>query len=166
MKKIFFANKEEHWKWCWENYIRFYGLFDEQSPWLPEDEVKMKPFFEWSSKRHENNVIMPPEVKEAFEHYDKCREAGLERRFNIDFVNEIEQEVLLQELGFEPYASENEDIDEDTDEFVNYSLENPPNVLEDIKYPCVMTYELSLEMDRIGKSIFCFVCFVTLEDFK
>jgi hypothetical protein len=169
MKKTLFKNKEEHWAWVWDNYIRYYRRYDKETGLLVEESIwgddlpKLEPFFDWQKEnagKYRND--MPPEVKESFDYYYEIREKGWANKERYDVTGKIEISYMVEMFGFSRMDDEGDD-----DELYNiYSKEVVPPVHESIKYPCVMLSYLETSWDRMGDATITAVDFVYLEDFE
>ena len=172
MNKVLFNSKEEHWAWVWKNYISLYGKVDENghwreaSIWEEEDLPRLQPFFDWNGEREGAGKNMPPEVRESFDYYMTKHEEAGEKKDRKDLCGEIEEEKLIEILGFIPP----EPIEEDEDGNVTYPNVSADTELElneayEISYPCVMVYYLETAWDRTGQMVLSFVDFLSLKEF-
>lgn len=176
MNKVLFNSKEEHWAWVWKNYISLYGKINEEghweeaSIWEEEDLPKLQPFFEWNDERKGAPGSMPPEVRESFDFYMTKHLAAGEKKYRKDVCGEVEQDRLLEILGFMPIEEECEE--EDGVEYLHNPAYSADSVLElnedyEISYPCVMVYYIDTSWDRAGGQVtMTFVDFVSLKEFN
>jgi hypothetical protein len=174
MNKVLFSSKEEHWVWVYKNYISLYGkineegVWEETSIWEEEDIPKLQAFFAWDKERKGFGGTMPPEVKESFDHYMLKHEAAGEKRDRKDICGEVDQDKLVEILGFIPIEEECEE--EDEIEYIHNPEYSAESVLElnenyEISYPCIMVYYLETGFDRNGPYAMTFVDFVSLKEF-
>jgi hypothetical protein len=161
MKHILFKNKQEHWKWCYDNYFKYYGNFN-NSPWDEEDQRNLQALFDWQElDRGTYTVPMSNEVKQSVAYYDKVRDKGMEARERIDFIERIERDQLLEIFGFErKYESDFEDDEECEKNFTE------PELAIELSYPCIMVCSLSASWDRIGDITEVVVDYVEWEETK
>lgn len=168
MNKILFNTKEEHWKWAYDNYLRF--TTEDDDIWTEQQRIDFEPFFRFSDNmRNNTDSKMTPEEKESFEKYISLREAGhgLDTKFQKDFATNFEFNRLCNALGFDPESLYN-DIsteDEDIEEMSDIDFNNPLPTLDIITYPFILVYWFETSFDRGGDCTIAASDFVLLSDF-
>lgn len=163
MQHVLFKSKEEHWKWCYDNYFKYYEDLD-PSPWDEEDRKILQPFFDWNAQRKGTPGPMSPEVQASFDYYDKVRDKGMLARERIDVVNRLEREQLLGHFGFERKYESDFETDEEYDEYLD--SKEPPRLDIELSYPCVMVSNLIADYDRLGPVTKVVIDYVELKEFN
>ena len=161
MNHILLKSKQEHWKWCYENYLRYYN---ELHPliWSDKEQVILKPFFDWSKTCNTHNE-MPDNVKVSFEYYLKARKNANNARKRIDFTRQVDREKLLSFFGFK---EKTESDFNDEQEYESYLFSDNQRDLDiELSYPCIMVYHFSADSDRCGKICEMIVDYVELSEF-
>ena len=166
MKHVLFKNKQEHWKWCYDNYFRYYGDID-PAVWLPEDEEKMQPFFDWQRANNGKPGLMPDDVKKAFDHYVKVSESGMDSRERIDLIQRIDKDQLLGMFGFKRKYESDFETDEEHEEYLETMFVDSaePELDFELSYPCIMVCSLTATFDRIGDVTEVVIDYVELKEF-
>ena len=167
MNHILLKNKEEHWDWCFENYLKYYNEHN-PSPWSEEDKKILQPFFDWTSSRKGAPGPMPVAVQRAFDYYCTVSEKGMTARERIDFTQRVSRDQLLEYFGFERKYESDFDTDEAYEAYED-SLSNGdyiPELSFSLSYPCIMISSLEADYDRLGPVTKAVVDYVSLDEFK